>query len=408
MNDRLLMPGEIRRSDLLTAPSMRDVIGSRAMFRSNTAPAAATRAPHPMLSMRWYWKQTGRIAGTVWGGVDQSINLKQEGFSAGLLVRVSGQYDIAAGGSTVAGGGLGPYAAIKQFQIIPPGGAAPWKAPGFETKMFNFFDKDFAPFIRGLDSEGVRPTFINGLTRNNLADELFPNAANTANQVYNLWYFIPFHRSSADLRGILPTGTDDVYAITVTPGALADVFGTPGNIANATMVIDVAQLIYDPPAAGSLPLDQRWLYTTDWMQDPKGVPSVTNYSIVTPKKNAILCDVVHTLILNGAGDSADVADVSLSIDGYFIYNGLPRIEFDRISAGYLGGNPPLGVFYFPWDRLKDADGSVAQFDNYYGLSIADWIDQSKVTTFETLLNITGGVAGTSHVRSIARRLTRVA
>lgn len=405
MNDR-----EIR--ELLAPPdTLRDLVrgaGLRphsAMFRSGVAPARV-RAPHPMLSMRWYWKYTGRVPNTSFGGVVQQIQLLQEGYTAGLLIRVSGVYDIAAGGSTLLWGS--GYRAIDRFQINPPGGASPWDLPGWETKLFNMFDRDFAPFIRGIQTEGLRPTYLNGINRNTLVDEAFPNAAGVAAQAYSLWFFIPFHRSAYDLRGILPTGTDDVYTLRVFQGAIADVFATAANVSNATMLVDVYQLIYDPPAAGSLPLDQRWLYTVDWAQNPSGAVAVSDYSIKTPKKDAILQDIVHTLILNNALDSNDVNLVTFVVDGYFVYNRLDRVAFDRIMAGYLGLTPPLGVFYFPWDRLKDADGSLAQFDSYYGLSLAEWIDQAKITTTETRLNITGGVAGTSAIRSAARRLTRVA
>ena len=406
MNDRDLLDRDLMRE--VERDSMRDIIrggfGRQIGFRTATAPSAgAKRPPHPFLSMRPYYKFAGRVPNTAWGGVEQFLQLKQEAFCGGLLIRVGGQYDIAVSGTMNARAG---YAAIAKFKINPPGGAQPWNIDGWNTKMFNLVDVDFDPFTRGIDIEGVTPTLINGVGRNTTTDELFPNAI-AAGQLYQLWYFIPFHRSAYDLRGLLPVGTDDPYQLGVTPGAIADVFVTPGNVTNATMTVDVWQLIYERPVAGSLKLDQRWLYVTEERVNPAGPLAVGEYEVIIPKRESIVTDFLTTVILNNALDSVDVSVLTLEIDGYFFHNAFDRRAWDRIVRGFLGKTPPLGVIYYPWDRMKSADGAIAQFDSYYALSMSEWIDTTDVSTLSHRFTITGGVAGVSQARTAIRRLTRV-
>lgn len=390
---------------LLIAPDITDLIRSQsrlAAFRT----AAAPRPPHPFMTMRWYPRYIGRVPGTTWGGVVQYINLKQEGYTSGLLIRVSGVYDIAVGGSTLRG--RAPYLAINKFQINPPGGANPWNINGWNTKMFNLYDRDWAPFVRGFQHM-VRPTYTNGVTRNATTDEAFPNAANVAGQAYSLWFFIPFHRSASDLRGILPTGTDDQYQLAVYPGAVGDVFTTAANVANTTMLVDVWQVIHEPPIDGSLNLDQRWLYTTEEKRNPNGVPAVGDYEVIVPKRRSIITDILHTIVFNDAQDSADINTLTFSLDGYQVLNAFSRLAWDMIVAGKWGATPPLGVIHYPWDALKEIDGSLAQFDSYFALSMAEWLDTKDIATVSSLVNISGGIAGaTNHIDTAVRRLNRVA
>lgn len=375
------------------------------------AATAPRRLDHPYQHMRPKWRYAGRMPAALgFGSAAQYINLLPTGYTEGLLIRVSGQYDIAVGGSAV--NVLAPYFIFKNIKIQPPGGQLPWNIDGWNTKMLNFTDRDFAPFITGADAGAVAPSYVNGVTRNGVSDEAFPNVANTANQKYNLFFFIPCHRSSYDRRGMLPTGRLQ-FQLWLTPAALADLFATPANVTNQTMTVDVFQMVSEPPpnVAGIGPVDTGWIIVTDEYQDPFGAPAVGDNRFELVNKGAYL-DFLQTLILNGALDSADSDLFSLRLDS----GATQSWDVDHIDTnlwyfyqrGLQGRDTVKGVILIEYDRLIDADGSAGIMDPHFMLSMGEWlIVDDTINKVVPITHISGGVAGTSHIRAVTRRFLPV-
>jgi hypothetical protein len=173
------------------------------------------------------------------------------------------------------------------------------------------------------------------------------------------------------------------------------------------MQADVWQLVYEPPRPGSIDVDTGWIYTTEERVNPNGAPAVGEYQFTTAPHD-IIQDVFNTAVFNDALDSADVSLVTLQLDDQFYANRLDRRLWDVWQRAVVGRDLPRGVFYFPFDRLKDADGAIANFDPFFGLSIAEWLDTSDIANIYTNFNITGGIAGaTNQIWQTVRRLTRI-
>lgn len=377
--------------------------GLAALGMAATAPQVVD---HPMQHMRPHWRFVGTIAGTAWGGAAKNIRLLKTGYAGCLVLRVSGQYDIAVGGSALSNNNGGPYFTLKNVRVQPPGGQRPWDADAWNTKMLNFTDRDFAPFITGADAMTVNPSFMNGVARNAISDEAFPNVANTPNQLFQFWVVVPFHRSSYDLRGILPAERYDID-LWVTPAALADIFATPANLANATLAVDVFQQVFDaPPQDPTIgDVDTRWILAVEEFVDQFGAPAVGDNKLEITSKGIYL-DFFLTCILNGALDSADISQVGLRIgDNQWDTEKIDRKLWDFLTRSIVGRDMPKGGVLWDFDRFVDADGAAGLMSEHFTLSMGEWLVlDDSLPKVQAITNISGGVAGVSHLKAITRRL----
>lgn len=361
---------------------------------------------HPMQHMRPHWRFVGTIAGTIWGGAAKSIRLLKTGYAGCLVIRFSGQYDVGVGGTTLSNVNGGPYFLAKNVRVQPPGGQRPWDGDGWNTKMLNFTDRDFAPFISGADAMTVNPAFMNGVARNAISDEAFPNTTNTANQLFQFWLVVPFHRSAYDLRGILPAERYDID-LWVTPAAIADIFTTAAQITNATLVVDVFQQVFDaPPKDPSIgDVDTRWILAIEEFTNQFGAPAVGDNKVEVTSKGIYL-DILKTLILNSALDSADISQVGLRIgDNQWDTEKIDRKLWDFWVRGVIGRDMPKGVVLWDFDRFLDADGAAGLMNEHFMLGMGEWLVlDDALPKVQAITNISGGVAGTSNLKAITRRL----
>ena len=372
-------------------------------FGMAAAAETATVVDHPMQHMRPHWRFVGTINGTDFGSAAKSIRLLKTGYAGMLLLRVYGSNTIAVGGSTLLA--KAPYFSLKDIHIQPPGGQRPHDADGWNTKMLNFKDRDFAPFITGAQAGNHTPTYVNGITRNAQSDESFPNVAGQAN-AFQLWYVTPFHRSAYDLRGILPAEKYDID-LWVTPAAVADIFTTPANITAHSLSVDVFQQVFDPPPADPTvgAVDTNWIFAHEQFSNQFGAPAVGDNKVELTSKGIYL-DLIITLVLNALLDTTDVDQVGFRIgDNQWDTEKIDRKLWDFLQRNTTREDQPTGVIMWNFDRFVDVDGAAAKFNAHFELAMGEWfILDEDVPKAQFITHISGGVAGTTEYKAVSRRL----
>lgn len=344
------------------------------------------------------------------GGTDVRFELEQVGFSPGLIVLVTAQYDVAAGGSALAA--RGPYAIISRFRVQPPGPQPIISTSGWAMHLHNLLEKSINPFTQGAVARVLPYGDLNDVPRNTFADPSWPRAAGVLNQIGQLWYFLPFTRSAYDPKGLLPLGNSTRTVLYVTPGATADVWATGANITSDSITVRVFQLILTspPPRPDVSPVDLSWVITYEEQDQPV---SATGNNDVRIDPHDTLLGVIHTFVNNNGLDSTDISDATLRFDQTFIHTATPRILVDALQQWKVGRAFPLGLVVYDFDELADADGSVpvvlrGDAAVPYALSIAPWVHTDQIATILSRVTIAAGATLTNaRLFTAIRRLARV-
>ena len=365
----------------------------------------------PQLFQRLLIREIGSSQGlNLAGGSDLRYELEKTGFAIGLLVRLDAQYDIAAGGSAV--GPRGGYAAVARFTLQPPGPQPIIRASGWSMHMHNLLRNDLSTFIKGLAGQTPQAFDAPGVTRNNTVDFIWPNVANTPAQVGRLWWWLPLTRSSYDLRGMLPMGNQTTTVLFVTPGAKADVWATPANVANDTYNVRVFQfLLTTPPIRPDVQLPDLSYVITYEDTDQAVVATGDNPVIIDPRDTILR--IVHTFVNNAALDSADISSVTMRFDQTFVHQATDRRVQDYVQHQRAGFSLPLGTIAYDYDHHVNADGAVPITQRGdpglpYALSVAPWVHTEGIATIRSILTIgAGAVLTNARIFTTIARLSRV-
>jgi hypothetical protein len=310
------------------------------------------------------------------GGARVTTALDQVGYGDLLVLHVKGTYTVATATLVFLAGA--PWNILANITVQPPGLSAPISVSGMILHVWNLAEKHFAPFIDGADFAG-QGLDVNAFDAGNV--DVFPTAVGA--QTAHLWYVVPFHRSSMDVRGVLPLGNKSRTQLTLSIAAAADLVTTPANLTVPSFSVDVHQAYYTAPPAGiGADPDPYWSVTYEEFTNP--ITALGDQTINIEPNDSIL-GIIHYVILNGAGDSADINTLTLRVNKSYYHQGIRFDFWNFIQRRRLGVPLPPGVVLYDQDRFVD-DGQ---------LDVREWIHSQDVQTVQSVLNIPTGTLGTN-------------
>jgi len=197
----------------------------------------------------------------------------------------------------------------------------------------------------------------------------------------HLWYVIPFHRSSMDVRGILPLGNKTRTLLTLSIAAAADMFTVPANFTVPVFSVDVFQCYYTaaPAGVGADP-DPYWAVTYEELVQPI---AALGDQVINIEPNDSILGILHYVILNGVGDSTDISTLTLRVNKSFYHQGLDAAFWHFVQRRRVGAALPPGVICYDEDRFVD-DG---------GLDMREWIHSQDVQSVQSTLRVPTGTLG---------------
>ena len=344
-----------------------------------TAPTApgAGRLPFLLFS-RWIPEFLENRAIAL-GGQKQTIQLDNVGYGDMLILHVKGTYTVATATLVFLAGA--PWNILSQIVVQPPGLSAPINHSGWMQHLWNIVEKNFTPFVAGEDFPG-QGLDVNAFDASQT--DVFPTPVGA--QTAHLWYTLPLHRSSMDPRGVLPLGNKSRTQLTMSIAATADLVTTPANLTIPSFSVDVYQayLTAPPSGLGAEP-DPYWAVTYEELVQPIGALGAQPVNI---EPNDTILGVLHYLILNGAGDSADIKDLTLRVNKSYYHQGLPADMWHFVQRRRLGVPIPAGVIAYDFDRFVDVDLRG-------GLDMREWLHSENVVSLQSTLNVPTGTLGTN-------------
>jgi hypothetical protein len=338
------------------------------------AQTPAARLPFQLFT-RWIPEFVANIAITI-GGPKVTQLLDNVGYGDLLVLHAKGTYTVAT--ATLVPNAGAPWNLFSNINVQPPGLTPPINISGFMLHVWNLIEKNFAPFVDGADFPGQ------GLDTNAFDAgilDVFPLTVGA--QTMHLWYVIPFHRSSMDVRGILPLGNKTRTLLTLSIAAAADLFTVGANFTIPVFTVDVFQCYYTaaPAGVGADP-DPYWAVTYEELVQPI---AALGDQVINIEPNDSILGLIHYVILNGVGDSTDISTLTLRVNKSFYHQGLDASFWHFVQRRRIGQPVPAGVIVYDEDRFVD-DG---------GLDMREWIHSQDVQSIQSTLRVPTGTLGTN-------------
>lgn len=349
--------------------------------------------PPPPLPARFFMRPYRIPLGAqafVLGGQSVKFDLRRQGYTDGLLVHLSGTYTGA--NADLVPKAFAPYNAVAKFLItVPQSPLPPINAGGWTMHQWNLRNQDFAPFRKGnrFPAQGVLDA---NAYHASLVDQF---ALTVGAQTVHLWWYLPFHLSNDDIRGILPTGNLSQVSLLVTPAAVADLFTTPANFTVPVLTIDVTQVCLTPPPAGANiqggGVDVSQAVTYD--EFPQNIAAVGLQRVdITP--NYTILGILHGIAINDLmTNMAQLSGINMRLNSSYMNEppGLAPAVVDALIAGAEGVPMPDGVLLYDQDIL----------------GMADWVHTQDLTEIESTFSTALATAPATILTS-TRRLVPLA
>jgi hypothetical protein len=335
---------------------------------------APQRLPFQLFT-RWIPEFVANLAFTV-GGPKVTQLLDNVGYGDMLILHAKGTYTVATATLVQLAGA--PWNLFSNINVQPPGLTPPVNLSGFMLHVWNLLEKNFAPFTGGEDfaAQGLDANaFDLGLI------DVFPLTVGA--QTMHLWFVVPFHRSSMDVRGIIPLGNKTRTLLTLSIAAAADLFTTPANFTIPVFTVDVFQAYYTaaPQGANADP-DPYWAVTYEELVQPI---AALGDQVVNIEPNDSILGILHYVVLNGVGDSTDISALTLRVNKSFYHQGLDGAFWAFVQRRRVGAPLPVGVIAYDEDRFVD-DGV---------LDMREWIHSQDVQSVQSTIRTPTGTLGTN-------------
>lgn len=356
------------------------------MARPKAAAAAAAAASLPFQLFTRQIPEFLQNAPIALGGARQTVELDNVGYADALLLNVKGTVTVATA-PLVLNPGM-PWDVLPNITVQPPGLIPPVNLSGKMLHYLNLLSKDFSPFTEGADFPG-QALDVNAFDAANI--DVFPVAIGVNN--VNLWFVVPFHRSSMDVRGILPLGSKQRVNLSFSVCAAADLCTVPANVTGNALSVDIYQLYYPAPPQGiGADPDPYWAVTYEELSQPI---AALGDQVINIEPGATILAIAHLVVMNSSQDSADITKLTLRVNKSYYLNQLPAAAWWFIQRRRLGFPLPAGVVAYDFDHFAD-DGS---------LDVREWVHSSDVQTVQSTISIPAGTLGTNpRVVTAVRRL----
>jgi hypothetical protein len=334
------------------------------------------------------------------GGSAIKVPLDQTGYLDSLIVHVKGTVTVATAALVFAAGM--PWNLITQFLVQPPGQTPPFRLGGQSLHGWNLIAPDFAPFAKAFGSSAgeIAAAYIGTPATTSIdapdlssVDQFGVDVG--AGAIVHLWYVLPFHRSSMDMRGTVPLGNKTRTNLVMSVAAAADVVTVAANLTVPALSVDVYQVNYTPPAADSgAMVDPYWAVTYD--ESEQASPTASKASVEILPDDTIL-GVLHQVITDGQLDSGAIDTLALRVNqSWFLGDqGFPFEGWDYIQRRQHAQLLPKGLIVYDLDAFVD-DGL---------LDVRAWLHTDRVNTIESFITRKAGstiIAGDRIVTSVRR------
>jgi hypothetical protein len=350
-------------------------------MRAPTAPAAAPGVGRlaSLLFSRWIPEFLENKAITL-GGAKVTKELDNVGYGDMIVLHVKGTYTVATANLVLLAGA--PWNVVNPV-LSPPGLMPPISQSGFMTHLWNLIGRDFAPFV---DGGNQQPTGLDANAFDLAQTDVFPLAIGA--QTIHLWYVLPLHRSSMDPRGVLSLGNKGRTQLSLSIAAAADLVTTAANLTVPVFTVDFYQAYLTSPAEGlGIDFDPWWSVAYEEIITP--IVALGN-QVVNVEPNDTILGLIHYVIMNGVGDSADVNNLTLRVNKSYYHQALPGDFWHYVQRRRLGIPLPVGVIAYDFDRFADVD-----VEGPLGLEPREWLHSENVTSIQSTLNVPTGTLGTN-------------
>ena len=345
------------------------------------ATPAAVRAMAPaQLFMRWIPELLGNYPVAL-GQAAINIPLDMVGYLDLIMVHLKGTITTDA---AITFNQLMPWNIITNFLIQPPGQTPPFRIGGQLLHAWNLIAPDFAPFKtafgvpysnRGTGAGAIDPI-------NTTSIDVFPKA-NAAGQVVHLWYVLPAHRSSMDVRGVLPLGNRTRTNLSLSIAATADLVAA-ASVAHVTataLSVDVYQCYFTPPSVDSgAAVDPYWAVTYDQAQQV--IAAVGAQAPIDIVPDDTILGIIHAVACNNVLDSTAIDTIALQVNESWLLGQqpLPFAAWEYIQNRTHAQVLPTGFIYYDLDDSVD-DGL---------LDVKKWLHTDRVNKIRSYISIAAG------------------
>lgn len=325
------------------------------------------------------------------GGAPARVDLDPHGYLELLVVHIEGAFTGA--NAALVFNALMPWNVVTEFDVLPPNSAvAPVRLGGQGLHVWNHLGKDFAPLVNGAQARDLTLGTLDANAYDATLADAFPTA--TGAQVVHLWYVLPFHRSAADIRGIIPMGGADRTSLVMRFAAKAEVVTVAANLTSDAWSYEVFHVQLTPPPAGApTQVDALWRVAYDEGSQPI---VATGEQIVELDPNEIYLGILHGIVLNNALNSADVSRIKLRGNKSDLLDPAGVTGELQTWLQRRQGNPlPVGFFIHNRDLFE---GSIHDMRR--------WLYTGHLETLESRITIASGATLGSVARlwSWTRRL----
>ncbi len=347
----------------------------------------ATAAAAPAMPARFYMRPYRIPLGSqtfAYGGQSLTFDLRRQGYTVGLLVRISGTYTVAT--APLVFHAFAPYNSVAKFLVTQPRSPLPpINLSGWPMHLWNLLGEDFAPHVRGFRFPAQGSLDANAYHAGRV--DQFPVAIGA--QTGSLEWYIPFTLSADDIRGIVPTGNMSQVTLKITPAAIADLVTVAANLTLPAFTVEVTQFCLTPPSqsdniiGGGVDLSQAVAYD----EESLNIATAGLQRVAIDPTYTIL-GILHGVAINDALDSNDVAMLNLMLNSSFAFEppGINMGVMDSILTGQYDVPLPQGVALYDQDLL----------------GMADWISTRDLTEIESQINVSLATAPATILTSVRR------
>lgn len=341
-------------------------------------PAPRALAP-AQLFMRWIPEFLGNFP-LVLGQQAINVPLDMVGYLDLLILHVKGTITVA--NAPLVFNQLMPWNIFTNILVQPPGQTPPFRLGGQMLHAWNLISPDYAPFKTGFgvpySNRGVGAGAIDPISTTSI--DVFQVAVG-AGQVVHLWYNLPFHRSSMDVRGLVPLGNRTRTNLTLSVAAAADLVTVAANITAQALSVDVFQAYYTPPALDSgAAVDPYFALVYDQAQQAIVATGAQTPVDIVPDDT--LLGIIHAVATNNALSSAAIDTIALQVNESWLLGqqAFPFAAWEYIQNRQHGLVLPAGLIYYDLDDSVD-DGL---------LDVKKWLHTDRVNKIRSNISITAG------------------
>jgi hypothetical protein len=341
------------------------------------------------------------------GGAKIDVELAKVGYLYGVALRLSGTLTTTAGISAPLAGF--PYDLLARITLDIPGINDPVSISGSMLHLQNFADHGLSmvlPGILAFDTDQMVSVAEKAAGFFTAVAPRYPVAAGA--NVWNAWLWLPAIHNQRDMRGILPLGNAGTSRVTVSPAALADVFGTPGDVASSALVLDFFQFYFTAPPIGVQAPNTAWAVVFDEYEQSE---VATGARLVDIPKGGIILNVVHSYRnVNTAFPIA--SDVVAQVEALsFRANRDKYRDVVPLAVCLLEQNVgrtipyPAGSFVYDFDAKQTG----IPFADAFGERIPGWLYSDDLVEIKSTLHVPVGATQTvAKIRTAVKRLMPVA